>query len=394
MSTLLARFDQWWTRPLPNAAGRYGLYRMVFALSYLWHVSEFDLRALFGAPSGPEPFLPFLQLLPASPSMGFLQGVDVLLVLSLFLLAAGIRVPLSTALVLVVGLIREALLSEYGVENGNLMPIVFIPLLALVAPGWGHTYSLDAWSAQRRGEAPVSPANDSWRYALTVRSVLILLAVLFPMAGWFKVTGDGTWLRYDDLLPMLLLRRSVDSVVMGWWANPLGPWLSAHASIGYWLQIGVVAFELSFVLLLAGTTARRMLFAALLVFHAVSALWVMVSFGGMLAAYALFVDWESLWQRVRGLAVADILRRPFVALGPHRCLAVVCIVAAVVTGTWHAGTRHAFTLGGLINWRTIWFVVTPVGLGAILVSLWRDLERRRFTSRESGRAVIADRVHQ
>lgn len=372
MSTLLARFDQWWTRPLPNAAGRYGLYRMVFALSYLWHVSEFDLRALFGAPSGPEPFLPFLQLLPASPSMGLLQGVDVLLVFSLILLAAGIRVPVSTALVLVVGLIREALLSEYGVENGNLMPIVFIPLLALAAPGWGHTYSIDAWSAQRRGEAPVSPANDSWRYALTVRSVLILLAVLFPMAGWFKVTGDGTWLRYDDLLPMLLLRRSVDSVVMGWWANPLGPWLSAHASIGYWLQIGVVAFELSFVLLLAGTTARRILFASVLVFHAVSALWVMVSFGGMLAAYALFVDWESLWQRVRGLAVADILRRPFVALGPHRCLAFVCIVAMVVAGTWHAGTRHAFTLGGLINWRTIWFVVTPAGLIGILWSFRRS----------------------
>lgn len=249
--------------------------------------------------------------------MWFLQGADVLLVLSLLLLAAGIRVPISTALVLLVGLIREALLSEYGVENGNPMPIVFIPLLAFVAPGWGHTYSLDAWSAQRRGDAPVSSSDNSWRYALTMRSVLILLAVLFPMAGLFKVTGDGTWLRYDDVLPMLLLRRSVDSVVMGWWANPLGPRLSAHASIGYWLPIGVVAFELSFVLLLAGATARRILFAAVLVFHAVSALWVMVSFGAMLPAYALFVDWEMLWRRVRGRAVVDMLRRPLVALGPH-----------------------------------------------------------------------------
>jgi len=392
MSTLLARFDEWWTRPWPNAAGRFGLYRIVFALSYLWHVSEFDLRGLFGAPPGLEYSLPFLQLLPASPSMWFLQGVDVLLVMSLLLLAAGIRVPVSTALVFVLGLIREALLSEYGIENGNLMPVVFVPLLAFVAPGWGHSYSLDAWRAQRRGETPVSSTNDSWRYALTMRSVLILLAVLFPMAGLFKVTGDGTWLRYDDVLPMLLLRRSVDSVVMGWWANPLGPWLWAHASIGYWMQIGVVAFELSFVLLLAGATARRILFAAVLVFHAVSALWVMVSFGGMLAAYALFVDWELLWQTVRGRALVDMLRRPLLALGPDRCLAMVCIVAVVVAGTWHAGTRHAFTFGGLINWRTIWFVVAPVGLGGILLSFWRDLERHRFAARESRRAAIADRV--
>jgi len=183
-----------------------------------------------------------------------------------------------------------------------------------------------------------------------MRSVLILLAVLLPMAGLFKVT------------------------------------------ISYWLQIGVVAFDLSFVLLLAGATARRILFAAVLVLHAVSALWVMVSFGGMLAAYTLFVDWELLWQGVRKRALVHKLRRPLAALGPHRSVAILALVAVVVAATWLAGTRHAFTLGGLINWRTIWFVVTPVGLCEIVLSFWRDLERHRFAARESRRAAIADRV--
>ncbi len=377
MSQLLARFDAWWTRPLPNAAGRYGLYRIVFALSYLWHVSEFDLRMLYGAPPGAEPPLPFLQLLPSSPSMAVLQGVDALLVASLCLLAVGIRMPLSTALVLGVGVVREALLSEFGVENGNLMPIVFIPLFALLAPGWGHTYSLDAWRARSQGEITIAPEVSSWRYALTSRAVLILMAVLFPMAGLFKITGAGTWLQYDDLLPMLLLRRSVDSVVLGWWANPLGPWLLANASIGYWMQIAVVAFEVSFVLLLAGSTVRRLLFAGALVFHAVSALWIMVSFGGLLAAYALFVDWESLWRWVRVRVPWPTFPSSLRTVSPNAWTVLACIAALALAATWHAGSRHLLTLNGLINWRTIWFVVTPVGLLGILASFLQDRQRLR-----------------
>lgn len=377
MTPLLARLDHWWTRPLKNAAGRYGLYRIVFSLSYLWHVSEFDLRALFGAPDGPQPMLPFLQLLPASPSLGFLQGLDALLVFALCLLAAGVRVPVSTAAVLVLGIVREAMLSQFGVENGNLMPIVYIPLFALLAPGWGHTYSLDAWRGRLRGGATVAPSSDSWRYALTSRSVLVLIAVLFPMAGLFKVIGAGTWLRYHDVLTMLLLRRSVDSVVMGWWANPLGPWLLANPAVGYWLQLAVVAFELSFVLVLAGATVRRLLFMAALVFHTISALWIMVSFGGLLAAYALFVDWEMLWQQLRRRVRRERLTALADICTPNAGLGAASAVALATALTWHAGTRHLFTLGGLLDWRTIWFFAGPIGVAGIAATLWHDRRRDR-----------------
>ncbi len=386
MNRVLTHIDGWFTRPSANAAGQVGLYRIVFGLGYLWHVSLFDVGAIVGAPNPPREALPFLQLVPSATSSGALQGLEMVLVGALVLLVAGLWVPMSTAVVLVAGIAREGYFSQFDIENGNLMLVFLIPLLALVSSVWGETYSLDAWRYRRRDGTASESTNDAWSFALLARASIVLLAVLFPIAGILKMTGNGTWLRDGSLLPALMLERSVDASLMGWFANPLGPWFATHASWGIWLQAGVIVFELSFVLLLMGGTVRRVMLGFAMVFHALSALVLLVSFNGVLAAYGTLVDWESGWQQIRVRRPLPALRQRAGALGPFVWSVGAGVLAVAIAFSWHQGAADVFNVWGLLTWRTPWLVVAPVAIVGLLWRQWRasSLHAQRTKQRRGG----------
>jgi hypothetical protein len=356
---------------MTNSAGRVGLFRIVFAIGYLWHVSLFDMSAIAGAPESTRALLPFVQLLPSGVSVGALHGLEMLLVAALILLLVGLWVPVSTALVLCAGLAREGYLSQFDIENGNLMPVLLIPLIAFANARWGATYSLDAWRARERGGTPIDGRDDAWPFAVLARSSIVLLAVLFPMAAVLKVTGNGTWLQNTQLLLHLSAERSVEASVMGLPSNPLVPWLFANASWGLPMQLGVVLFEFSFVFMLLGGTVRRVLLVLAMLFHALSALWLLVSFNGVLAAYATLVDWESGWGRLRDLGPMPALRQRAASLGVAGWSILACGFAVLVAGSWHAGTSAVFNVWGVVNWQLPWLVVAPLAIAALVRRLWR-----------------------
>jgi hypothetical protein len=343
-----------------------GLFRVLFALFYLWHISIFDVSIMSGMPGDyRESRILLVDLLSVSPSRATLRVLDTLLVAALVLLAFGIWTRAVTAVILVAGVFREAFPTVVNVEESNLFLVFYIPLFMLVAGRWGDTYSLDAMRGQRRGGAAVDPSDDAGSHFVAARAVLVILAILFMSSPVFKILGGGTWLAQRDLLANFMLERSVQSAAHGLAANPLAPWLSDHALVGYSLQLGVLAFEGLFFLALFGRRLRSLFVAMALLFHSVNALFMVVSFTPILIVYGLFVNWEDILRRV------GLCRLRFPEASTSAWTALALLAATLLALLWHAGAAALFNLGGILNWRSMWFPVLPVALGWAAISAAR-----------------------
>ncbi len=342
----LAAFDGWFRRPVPDAAARMGLFRILYGCFYLWHLASFDLSLLAGMP---EEFRRYRILLGglagAVPSEAGLQAIDAALVCALVLLICGVRVQGVTAVVLVVGVFREALLTGVDLENSNVMLVFAIPLFMLVGGRWDARYALDAHRAPPLGDA-----------FLGARAVLVLLAALFSSSAVYKGFGSGTWLVEPTLLPHLMVQRSVKAALLGHASNPLAPWLAAQGWVGLPMQLGVLAFEGGFFLALLTPTLRSFFLAMAMVFHTLNATFLVVSFTPILIVYGLFVNWEALRRRVWPRMPTEL------PLAPPAARAGAVVAALLLAAAWHRGAHHVFDLGGWLDWRTFWWPVFPLAV--------------------------------
>ncbi|MDP1807232.1 MAG: hypothetical protein Q8K72_18795, partial [Acidimicrobiales bacterium] len=355
--------ERWFTTPVPRAAGRMGIFRVLFGLAYLWHLSIFDASLFGGLPAGYQSDSIWLSsALPFDPTAAQLRWLDSLLVGALVLLIVGLRTQAVTAVVLVAGVLREAVLSGVGAENGNVFLVFHLPLFMLLVGRWGSTHSIDARRVHERGGRPVDPADDAWPSFLAARANLVILAVLFSSSALFKTLSGGTWLTDRHLLVNLMLEESIESARTGAWSNPIAPWVASHPVAGFALQLMVLSFEGLFVLALLHPLLRSFFLSAALVFHSVNALFMTVSFTPILIVYALFVDWQAALDRIRRLV-------PPPPKVPDRMLVPGALaLAALLAITWRHGPEIAFNLGGRIDWRTVWLPVLPLAVVATVVS--------------------------
>ena len=360
----IALATRWLTAPEPRAAGRMGIFRVLFGAFYLWHLSVFDVSTISGMPAGYRviPIGLFDRLL-GEPALLQLRALDAVLVAALVLLALGLGTRTVTVVVLAAGVLREALLAGVAVEDGNLFLVFYIPLFMAVAGRWGDTHSLDAMRRRRRGAPTVDPEASDWTHFLAARATLVILAVLFLSAALLKSTAGGSWLTDRDLLVNLMLEQSVESVRLGLGANPVAPWLVGHPLLAYGLQLGVLVFEGLFFLALVGGRCRTFFLTSALVFHSVNALFLTVSFTPILIVYGLFVDWEGLFSRVWRPRTADRLPRV-----SSSTWVVAALVLAALTGlAWRAGVHSIFDLGGRLTWHSVWVPIFPL---AVAGSAW------------------------
>jgi hypothetical protein len=283
------------------------------------------------------------------------------LVAALVVLLAGLWVRTITLAVLLLGTLLEAFHQSFGeVEHASVFLVFYVPLFMLGSE-WGSTWSLDALVARRAGRVPRSPSDDSWRLALPIRGVLIMLVLLFfsaVVAKWLR----GDWLTAPDRITNLLLSKNMEAVVAGLRPCPILPFVVATPLVWASFRIGVLLFEGSFVLVLLGGQVRAAYLAATLIFHALCALLLTVTFTPILIVYALFVDWQtavaSVIPRMRWLG--DFLERvPSGVLTPG-----VLVLAALGGWSWNLTPtlRRTLQLGGWLDWRTIWLPVLPLAI--------------------------------
>lgn len=332
-----------------------GLFRILYALFYLWHVSLYDGRAMQGFPMRHRVDLLIFHVLPANLPEWAYQSLDLALVAALVLLAFGTRTRLVTGVILILGIIREAYPTLASVEEGNLFLVFYIPFFMLVFGHWGSRYSVDA-----RRRTDKEHEWPEWRHMLPARLSLVMLAALFTTSPLYKSFLGGTWLTDTRLITNLSLSRTIDAAGLGLITNPMAPILVDRPALGWAMQIGVLAFEGTFFLALFGRGLKRFYLTLALLFHAALALFMVVTFTPIVIVYALFIDWESLIERARGFRSSGtngvLQPTPWLAVG----------IALVVAAAWYAGLRHAFNLWGAINWQTPWFVIGPAAAVALL----------------------------
>ena len=236
----------------------------------------------------------------------------------------------------------------------------YIPLFMLISD-WGGTWSLDALLARRAGRATTHPSDDSWRHALPMRGVLLMLVLMFASAAVAKGVL-GTWLTAPDLVADLLLGKNVEAVREGLPPHAILPVVAANPLLSHAFRYGVLLFECLFVLALFGGRLRAVVLSAALVFHALNALLLVVTFTPILIVYAMFVDWQAGIERLGAPHPMDRAPGPacpLLAAGRRSRR-----VATLAAWSWDLTPtlRGAIQLGGRLDWRTIWYPVLPLAL--------------------------------
>jgi hypothetical protein len=356
-----AWLERWLASPEPRAAGRLGLFRILYSLFYLWHLSWIHAADLGRLPPASWHPVGVLRLFGVeAPSMAP-AVLEPLLVGLLVLLMVGLWVRGMTAAVLVSGLLLETFHGSYGkVEHSTVFPVFYIPLF-MTASTWGESWSLDAL-LQRRTDGTVARTDDGdWRNAWPIRATLFMLVALFASATVAKCVFGG-WVVGANTVPNLLLDKNVEAVLNGVPINPLAPLVATTPPLSQACRWGLLLFEALFMVVLLGGPVRDAYLALALVFHALNGLLLVVTFTPILITYALFVDLHGMARRLEPLLAwpARVLDRTPSALLVWSAIGLALLVAA----SWNATPvpRTLLQLDGVLDWRTIWYPVLPVAV--------------------------------
>jgi hypothetical protein len=386
VKALNASVNDWFTASEADAAGRLGLFRVLFSGFYLWHLSTHFAARLSGLPTVHGDQIVLIKGLPESLSPVYLELLESVLVMALVMLMFGYYTRLATAVVLATGCVLEALYTEADSEHATVFLAFYIPLFMLLNGRWGHTYSMDALCARRSGDPIVRPGDPSWLYFWPARAALVILSVLYFSGVAFKVLAGGTWLERPDLIANIWLESNIKASVSGLPLNPSAPFVATHPIVYNAIRYQVILFEATFILSLFNRRLRDFYLSLGLIFHSINALWLTVTFTPVLIVYALFVDWQALrkwlWPR-------RIFYFENIPLWVLICLTVGVAVAAGALWNATPALRTALNLGGVLNWRTIWYPILPLAgiwFTLTIVTIIRsalDTNRRRKTATNS-----------
>ena len=370
--------DQWFMSPEPNAAGRLGLFRIVFSLFYIWHLTAQFPANLSGLPlSNWESKLHILKYVfndlgePLSPV--FFNTVESFLVASLILLLFGYKTQTATILVLLLGCLIEAFYTAASIEHSTIILTFYIPFFMAINDSWSDTYSLDALLKHRRTHELVSPSESHWSYFISARAFLVILSFLFLSSAIFKVSFGGTWLIYPKLMSNLVLHLNIKAAILGLPLNYFAPFISQAPIVYHTLRLATVILEGLFFLSLVNLNLRSLFVSLALIFHSINALWLTVTFTPVLVGYGLFVDWQAMKEKIYANKLCFWTDVPlnFLIFG-------VLFFAALIGIFWNSniGLRSLFSIGGLIDVRTIWYPVLPFSLCWFVVSVNKLLKKQ------------------
>lgn len=352
-----ARFTRWLTGNESNASGRLGLYRILFALFYLNITQGLYPVDLAELPASVwRPILATIWL-PAPPSVLSIRIAEVVLVGALVLLAFGLRVRLMTLLVLISGVFVAGVRFSFNkVDHADTFMIAYIPLVMLFS-NWGATYSLDALLARRRGALTVDPNISSWHYAWPIRVILWLICIMYMMSGIQKFTGD--WTRQFDVVRILMFNYNLSAN-----PNPLNPIIANTPVLHIPLQIAALLFETGFPVAIISKTWRTFALASAIMFHLFIMLFMHISFAPMFIAYALFVDWQWIYERLNLSRLRISLEKV-----PNTGLILgACGLAALIVGLWQSPTTRALLPSSVWTLHYLWWIVVPVAVVALIRS--------------------------
>lgn len=373
--SLNKKINAWFMQPEPSSAGSAGLFRIIYSCFYLWHLSVHSADFLSNMPSVFLEYRVFIvkYFFPdfgASLSPLFYYTLESLLVAALVLLAFGYKTRVATITVLLIGSLLEALATSVDGKR-TLLPMVFyVPLFMAIVNSWAHTYSIDSLLRKRRGEPVVDTHADNWIYFLPARALLIVFSVLYFGSAVLKVAFGGAWLTHFDMMAYFFLNRNVEAAVYDLPLNKLAPFIAQTPLIYLSVHITTLVFETFFCISLINRQLRYLIIATALLFHAVNALWLVVTVTPILIGYGIFINWQA----IADFFFPTLKQKPLTIGISPKLLVTIALFSATITGLlWHNSRefRALFNLYGLIDWRTIWYPILPISLVWLVAILVR-----------------------
>lgn len=221
---------------------------------------------------------------------------------------------------------------------------------------------------QRKNGVSVDPHASNWEYFLPARALLIVFSILFFGSAVFKVAFGGAWLSYSDMMANFFLNRNIEAAVYDLPLNWLAPYISQTPIIYLAIHVTTLVFETFFFLAVINRKIRNLIVSMALLFHAVNALWLVVTVTPILIGYCIFVDWQAIKD-----FFSSFLNREFhaITISPKLLTLLALFLATILGLLWHndLGVRAMFNLNGLINWRTIWYPILPISLWWFVATL-------------------------
>jgi hypothetical protein len=370
LRSLLGRLEGWFAAPEVNAAGRMGLYRILYGLWFLWLFAGIDFGGLAARPYPPPKPVGVMALLTALPvtvqPAEFARLLAFLLGGGLVLLTFGLATRSTTGLVLVC----SALLFAWDSSSGKVIDKYV--LLGTIVPfwmffsRWGETYSLDALIRKARGLPTPSPSEPSWEFIWPQRAVVIFTVVLYFSAGYMK-TVEGTWL--DN--PYVVLDKLTDTLVIAWASKPanfnsfLYPLVLRAPAVFIVGQSMALAFELGVPLALINRHFLVLVFSGAVLFHTLTLLSLGIGFAPMVIVLAIIVDWQAVWGRLR-LTGLPLNRPSTVAVVGPVCFA---LTLAGLVGSVALSPSLASSLRAVVpDQKFVWLLAAPFAA----LSVWRS----------------------
>ncbi len=366
---LEARINQWLTQPTPNAVGRLGLYRILFALFYLAAVATDYVLGVTLIPVGEWRPVIILGWLASPPPDAVMHAATYGLLIALGLLLLGWRTPWSTLAVMALGTWIALVRYSYGkIDHEDTFMTVYIPLVMMFS-AWGETYSLDA---RRRKKQALHPNESSWRYGWPMLVILWLLSIMYMMSGYIKII-PGVWL--EDFQNVAKLMVSYNAVPDAFFLNPI---IATNPLLYVPAQLIGLAFETLFPLALINMTWRRFFLSMAVFFHLFNHIFLHINFAYMFLVYALFVDWQAVYEQLR------LERLKILAQVPASILLGAVIVFAV---GWHTLEMWRIVPAWVLTLWLPWVMALPLATYGLLTSTWalvRGLIPRKSTTDTGG----------
>ena len=157
----------------------------------------------------------------------------------------------------------------------------------------GDAFSIDAWLKSRKGIELQSPVSRA--YALPLRFVWLFLGVMYFFPGlWKYVVSGPDWFLSQNFEARVMLRQFVGEG----WEPPIPIYdYSTLCTIG---SLVTIVMEVGFILMMFLPFWRYVAAVTLFCFHWAVKLFLNISFWPVQIYYISFVDWHSLFQRLRG----------------------------------------------------------------------------------------------
>jgi hypothetical protein len=360
----------WLTAPEVNAAGRMSLFRIVYGLFYLWHVRPLSYYAVWTEIPGDQwsPIATFAHFNIGRPNPLLFEVAPVVLIASLVLLIIGFRTRLATSLVLISGIFLTGSYYSFTgkVDHADTFLVAYIPAIMLFSR-WGSNYSLDALLQEREGRQ-INASDSSWVYSWPMRAVLLLLALMFFGAGYFKLRA-GQWLTDMDLLPRLLTTQNAIAVMRSLDPNPFYPWIANTPWVHIPLQFGGVFFELFFPLTLLSHRLRNLFVSSGVLFHAFNTFFLGINAYPMIIIYLTFVDWQAIYARWWPFHLGKRVKQ----LPTPALIGLALLLAGIVPVLWKETNllRPPGDFGGILTPVTIWYFAIPLALYCFIRSVYQ-----------------------